>query len=131
MYVSWNWRLRFIRKHFLMLLLAFGFWFIQCQVAIASHDCQLNPAGEAVMIQHMDHQMSSHATESNMSLCGQHCVPDSSQKTLDNASLIAIPVVSSLALVMPTCEAVQEDAWSLTPPAVGPPATIRFCRFRE
>lgn len=114
-----------------MLLLAFGFWFIQCQVAIASHDCALNPVGEAAMIQHLDHQMSSHDAASNMSLCGQHCVPDSAQKISDNASLLAIPVVSTLAVVIPPCVAAEQEAWSLAPPAAGPPATIRYCRFRE
>ncbi|MEO3989568.1 DUF2946 domain-containing protein [Pseudocitrobacter cyperus] len=114
-----------------MLLLAFGLWFIQCQVVIASHDCPLTPTGEVAMIQHMDHQMSPHDSPTNMSLCGQHCVPDSAQKTLDNTSLLAIPVVMALAVVMPSCVGREEEAWSLTPPAAGPPATIRFCRFRE
>jgi len=135
MHASWNWRIRFIRKHLLMLLLAFGWLFVQSQVAIASHDCQLNPMGEMSMIQHLDHQMSPHSSPeqmAKMSLCGQHCAPDAVQKTLDYTSLVALPVASTLAVVMPLCAEEVVDEWSQIPSAsAGPPATIRFCRFRE
>lgn len=117
-----------------MLLLAFGWLFVQSQVAIASHDCQLSPTGEMAMIQHMDHQMSpgtSPMQMEDMSLCEKHCVPDAAQKSLDYPSLIALPVISTLAVVMPSCVEEEQDEWSLSPPSVGPPATIRFCRFRE
>jgi len=35
MYASWTYRLRFIKKHLLMFLLAFGWLLIQTQVAVA------------------------------------------------------------------------------------------------
>ncbi|MGM1298022.1 hypothetical protein ACS0TU_17835 [Enterobacter hormaechei] len=86
MYASWTYRLRFIKKHLLMFLLAFGWLLIQTQVAVASHQCSMDLRGEVATIQHME--------------------------------MMAQPSAS-------------HSAWSVTPPAVGPPATIRYCRFRE
>lgn len=118
-----------------MLLIAFGWLLIQSQVAIASHDCELRPSGESMMVQHMDHMMMADSAP-NMNtmktpLCEKHCVPDLVQKDVHHPSLVALPVSLTLAVADPVCPSAPHEGWSLTPPAAGPPATIRFCRFRE
>ncbi|WP_312949733.1 DUF2946 domain-containing protein [Superficieibacter sp.] len=123
-------RLRFLKKHLLMLLLAFGWLLIQSQMALASHDCALQPQGEAVMIQHLDHQMT-HPAVAKAPLCDKHCVPDTAQKITDHPPVVALPVAMTLDVMPLPCQAAPRSEWSLTPPAAGPPATIRFCRFRE
>ncbi|QHM97232.1 DUF2946 domain-containing protein [Kosakonia sacchari] len=136
MHAGWLYRLRFIKRHLLMLLLAFGWLLIQSQVALASHDCSVSVQGEHMMVQHMDHRMmmsdsAPHMDMMKTPLCEKHCVPDLAQKDTDNASLVALPVSLTLVAAEPVCSPVAHDGWSLTPPAIGPPATIRFCRFRE
>lgn len=54
MHASWTYRLRFIKKHLLMFLLAFGWLLIQSQVAVASHQCSMDLRGEVATIQHME-----------------------------------------------------------------------------
>lgn len=49
MHTGWISRLRVMRRHLTMLLIAFGWLLIQSQVAIASHDCDLDVQGETVM----------------------------------------------------------------------------------
>lgn len=119
-----------------MLLLAFGWLLVQSQVAIAAHDCELPAAGESMMVQHMDHMMmADNATAQSgamkTSLCAKHCVPDIAQKDPGHQPLTALPVSLTLAVVKPLCTLLSREGWALTPPAAGPPATIRFCRFRE
>lgn len=129
MHAHWSHRLRFLKKHLLMLLLAFGWLLIQSQMALASHDCAIAPQGETVMMQHLDHQMT-HPQVANAPLCDKHCVPDTVQK-IDHPPLVALPIAVTLDVVPLPSLAAPRSEWSLTPPAVGPPATIRFCRFRE
>ena len=134
-------RLGAIKRHLLMLLMAFGWLLIQSQVAIASHDCDLDVQGSTVMAQHYDHMMGGSAmTDSVMQspahamkapLCDKHCVPDVAQKETGHQPLVALPVSLTLAVAKPVCVDVAREGWALTPPAIGPPATIRFCRFRE
>lgn len=127
-------RLRFIRKHLLMLLVAFGWLFVNSQLAVASHDCQIDVTSEAVSVQHSQHmQMADHGAKLKTSgaLCDKHCLPDVMQKDNGHSELVAIPVADSLALVVPECAPPLAPVATLTPPATGPPATIRFCRFRE
>ncbi|HEY4435919.1 MAG TPA: hypothetical protein VGN40_07130 [Lelliottia sp.] len=133
MHASWTYRLRFLKKHLLMFLFAFGWLLIQSQVAVASHDCTLSPRGESAMIQHMDMMDTpQHHQLSNISpLCEKHCVPDQVQKDPAQPQLVAIPATMTITLNTLSCSEVAHSAWSLTPPAAGPPATIRFCRFRE
>lgn len=129
MHAHWSHRLRFLKKHLLMLLLAFGWLLIQSQMALASHDCAIAPQGETVMMQHLDHQMT-HPQVAKAPLCDKHCVPDTVQK-IDHPPLVALPIAVTLDIVPLPCLAAPRSEWSLTPPAIGPPATIRFCRFRE
>lgn len=135
MHAGWLYRLRFIKRHLLMLLMAFGWLLIQSQVAIASHDCDVSVQGETVMVQHMDHMMmADSAPQMNVMktpLCEKHCVPDLVQKDTPHQPLVALPSTLALAVVKPVCTDVSREGWSLTPPAAGPPATIRFCRYRE
>ncbi|MDY1036312.1 hypothetical protein GJV04_08765 [Enterobacteriaceae bacterium RIT714] len=133
MHASWTYRLRFLKKHLLMFLLAMGWLLVQSQVAVASHDCSLNLRGEMAMIQHTDMVAKplSHEVSVLSPLCEKHCVPDQAQKDPAQPQLVALPAAMTLTLNTPPCSATPHSAWSLTPPAAGPPATIRFCRFRE
>jgi len=120
----------------MMLLMAFGWLLIQSQVAIASHDCDLDMQGQTVMAQHYDHMMADTAPQlpvhaMRAPLCDKHCVPDVAQKDTGHQPLLALPVSMTLAVAKPVCVDIAREGWALTPPAVGPPATIRFCRFRE
>lgn len=86
------------------------------------------------MLQHQQHQMAdSTPAFSTMkgALCEKHCVPDSVQKDLQHMPLVALPATLTLAVVTPLCAEKIDSGWALSPPATGPPATIRFCRFRE
>ncbi len=117
-----------------MLLMAFGWLLFQSQVAIASHDCTLDMQGESAMLQHVGHMQTPEAPTTQAlqaPLCDKHCVPDAMQKESGHGSLAALPVDITLAVSLPACVDTPPTEWSLTPPAAGPPATIRFCRFRE
>ncbi len=133
MHASWTYRLRFFKKHLLMFLIAFGWLLIQSQVAVASHDCSIDLRGDVTAIQHMDMMAKPgpvHAADVSP-ICEKHCVPDQAPKDPGQPQLVALPASMTLTLNTPECTAVRQSAWSVTPPAVGPPATIRFCRFRE
>ena len=121
MHATWLRQLRFLKRHLLMLLIAFGWLLFQSQVAIASHDCTLDMQGRETA--------TTHALQTP--LCDKHCVPDAMQKESGHGSLVALPVETALAVSLPACVDTPPTEWSLTPPAAGPPATIRFCRFRE
>ena len=135
MHAAWLYRLRFIKRHLLMLLIALGWLLIQSQMAIASHGCALPVPGEAMAQQHLHHlAMGDDAPKAHAMkapLCEKHCVPDQVQKESHYPSLAALPATLTLAIAEPVCSAITSRSWVLTPPAVGPPATIRFCRFRE
>ena len=136
MYAGWLHQLRFIKRHLSMLLIAFGWLMIQSQVAIASHDCARQTMRESVTV----HAMNPSAMGDGMShmalvkkpLCDKHCVPDLAQPESHHLPLVALPTVLTLAVAAPVCSsAAAAEGGSLTPPAAGPPVTIRFCRFRE
>jgi hypothetical protein len=136
MHTGWVSRLRVMKRHLMMLLIAFGWLLIQSQVAIASHDCDLDVQGETVMAQHYDHMMTDNAMQPpahlmKAPLCDKHCVPDVAQKDTGHHTPVALPVSMTVAVAKPICVDTVREGWSLTPPAAGPPATIRFCRFRE
>ncbi|WP_297119287.1 hypothetical protein V1599_08650 [Enterobacter sp. ECC-175] len=133
MHASWTYRLRFLKKHLLMFLMAFGWLLIQSQVAVASHDCSIDLRGEVAAIQHMEmmgNAAPQHASDASP-LCEKHCVPDQVQKEPAQPQLVALPSAMTIALNVPECRSAGYSAWSVNPPAVGPPATIRYCRFRE
>jgi hypothetical protein len=128
-------RLRFFRKHLLMLLFAFGWLFVNSQVAVASHDCPIDITAQAAQVQHSNPMLmaADGAAMAKMSgsLCEKHCIPDVMQKDNGHSDLAALPVADSLALVVPECTPAVASVSLTTPPATGPPATLRFCRFRE
>ncbi len=130
---SWIFRLRYLKKHLLMLMFAFGWLLIQSQVAVASHDCTINVQGETASIQHLDMMAmpQHHAAPAPSALCDKHCVPEQVQKDTGHSQLVALPAAMTVTLNEPDCVAVASSSRVVTPPAVGPPATIRFCRFRE
>lgn len=118
-----------------MLLLAFGWLFVNSQVAVASHDCPIDFSAQAVSIQHGEHLLMADTdpdmAKMNGPLCEKHCVPDVMQKDNGHSDVAALPVADTLALIVPDCTPAVTSVSRLTPPATGPPATIRFCRFRE
>ncbi|WMY73301.1 DUF2946 domain-containing protein [Buttiauxella selenatireducens] len=127
-------RLRFFRKHLLMLLMAFGWLFVNSQVAVASHDCPVNISLQSLSIQHSDHMLMNSTRDlakTKGMLCEKHCIPDVMQKDNGHTSLAALPTANTLALVVPECNETVSSVALISPPATGPPATIRFCRFRE
>nr|WP_097164654.1 hypothetical protein [Enterobacter sp. CC120223-11] len=130
MNAHWTYRLRFFRRHLAMLLVAFGVLVLQSQLVLAAHQCDLNLMGDSAMLQHVEHQKLPSSTMKTP-LCDKHCVPDSAQKLADHPPVVALPVTLTLAAVEIPCQSVSRADWTLKPPAVGPPATIRFCRFRE
>lgn len=117
-----------------MLLMAFGWLFVNSQVAVASHDCPVEVSSQILSIQHNDHMLMDGAGDTvkmKGSLCEKHCIPDVMQKDNGHSALVALPVTNTLALIVPECSETVAAVAVLTPPATGPPATIRFCRFRE
>lgn len=113
-----------------MLLVALAVLLLQSQLALATHQCELLIQGDSPMLQHVQHQQMT-PVEMKTPLCEKHCVPDSAQKTADQPPVVALPVTLTLAAVETPAQSVTRADWTLKPPAVGPPATIRFCRFRE
>lgn len=130
MNAHWTYRLRFFRQHLTMLLVAFGVLVLQSQLALAAHQCDLNLMGDSTMLQHVQHQ-DMPSSFMKTPLCEKHCVPDSAQKVADHSPVVALPVTLTLAVVSAPAQSAPRADWTLKPPAVGPPATIRFCRFRE
>ena len=126
----WIYRLRFIRRHLSMLLIILCAIILQSQLATAAHRCQLDLMGESVTAQHLQHQ-SAHQETMKTPLCEKHCLPDSSQQKVEHPPLVALPVSLTIAAVDAPCAQTSAVDGSLKPPAAGPPATIRFCRFRE
>lgn len=118
-----------------MLLLAFGWFFVNSQVAVASHDCPIDVSAQAVSIQHSEHMLMADGQPSMAKvsgpLCEKHCIPDVMQKDNGHSDVVALPVADTLALMIPDCVPAVMSVSQLAPPATGPPATIRFCRFRE
>lgn len=117
-----------------MLLLAFGWLFVNSLVAVASHDCPVEISASSLSVQHSEHVLMKNQwdrVKAKGTLCDKHCIPDVMQKDNGYSSLVALPVTDTLALVTPECQEVVTSVALLTPPATGPPATIRFCRFRE
>lgn len=118
-----------------MLLLAFGWLFVNSQLAVASHDCPIDVSARAVSVQHSEHMLMAegHPSMAQISgpLCEKHCIPDVMQKDNGHSDVAALPVADTLALRAPGSVPAAMPIAQLAPPATGPPATIRFCRFRE
>ncbi|MBS4432267.1 hypothetical protein E2566_07025 [Pectobacterium punjabense] len=128
-------------------LLALCWLFLNAQLAIAGHQCDITLSQTPPAIQHQAHLQqtdvqpqsshahhaakASYAADQQTPLCEKHCVPDSVKQDNGSLALLALPVSNELVLADNPITLNQAcDAW-LSPPAAGPPAEIRFCRFRE
>ncbi|PWC13702.1 hypothetical protein B4923_07070 [Brenneria roseae subsp. americana] len=126
-------------------LLALCWLFLNAQLAIAGHQCDLTINQTSAFMQHQTHlqqtvshgahhhdeAMSAQVVKQQTPLCEKHCVPDTIKQDYANLALLAIPVSNELALAnQPYSVNCTSDVW-FSPPAAGPPAEIRFCRFRE
>ncbi|MGK8934809.1 DUF2946 domain-containing protein [Pluralibacter gergoviae] len=126
----WLYRLNALRRHLSMLLVMLCAIVLQSQLAVAGHRCPIDLSGASVQIQHLDHgQTGSKMMKS--ALCDKHCVPDGGQQKVEHPPLVALPLSMTLAVINIPCGSRSAVDGSLKPPAAGPPATIRFCRFRE
>ncbi|WP_067486662.1 hypothetical protein [Dickeya sp. CSL RW240] len=125
-------------------LLALCWLLLNTQLAVAGHRCGLTITAAPVMVQHEAHRMSHpadmpdgqttaqvKASAEISPLCEKHCLPDSATQELPSLSLLALPVNDELLPVPPSPSLAVASDDRLTPPVTGPPATIRFCRFRE
>jgi hypothetical protein len=107
---------------------------LNAQLALASHHCDLPASVASTASQHAGHMQDASGEQhlqSQTPLCEKHCVPDSSKYDNGTLSLVALPASSSLMLAaVDVSEPLCSAAWT-SPPIVGPPAEIQFCRFRE
>ncbi|KHT39413.1 hypothetical protein SNR26_10225 [Pectobacterium brasiliense] len=124
-------------------LLALCWFFLNAQLAIAAHQCDITLGQTSPTIQqqradiqqlsaHASHEIkASYVASPQTPLCEKHCVPDNVTQDNGSLALLALPVSGELVLAdNPVTLSPTSDVW-LSPPAVGPPAEIRFCRFRE
>lgn len=105
---------------------------LNMQLALAAHQMPI-PASD-VSVQHSvaDSPMPGmqHAAAQKM-LCDKHCNPDNAQTSAPSLHLTALPVDTRLLLIASEQTPCIEQAQWQQPPVTGPPAEIRFCRFRE
>lgn len=124
------------RRQRVFALLMLSLWLlVNAQLALASHDCAPRPAALPVTIHHapqMQHGSSMPTQAAAQGpLCEKHCVPDAAQKETQHSPLAALPGALDLTLTdWPAAPHIQRIAW-LAPPIAGPPAEVRFCRYRE
>ncbi|WP_448665947.1 hypothetical protein [Serratia plymuthica] len=128
-------RLRFAKKRARAWLWVVSWLLLNTQLALASHNCNLQFSGEAPMAQHMMHMQNSVPSQQQIQaqepLCEKHCVPESAQQDHTNLTLAALPTSGELAIITPfPSRSTSSNTWQ-TPPITGPPAEIVFCRFRE
>ncbi len=135
-------RTRACKKRLCGMLLVTCWFFLNTQLAIAGHQCDIAPADSPVFSQHQGHLQSdpmqqmlsamemSHGPAQN-SLCEKHCLPDSVQSDSGMLVLAALPTHTELVLAdIQQAPGVRRLDWHM-PPIVGPPTEIVFCRFRE
>ncbi|WP_213993691.1 hypothetical protein [Sodalis sp. dw_96] len=122
------------RRMFALILLAF--WLLlNAQLALAGHQCSMPVTALPAAMEHTesmlhDNDPQQHAAEPGL-LCDKHCVPDNAQKDSQHAPFAVLPSQTDLQVADWRDEPrIQDVAW-LAPPIAGPPAEIRFCRFRE
>ncbi|CNI10768.1 Uncharacterised protein [Yersinia frederiksenii] len=140
-------RMRASKMRMCGMLLVACWLILNAQLAIAGHQCDITPAASPVFTQHQGHlqpdrlqHSSMHAMPSMMdmshgqaqnSLCEKHCVPDSIQSDSGVLVLAVLPTHTELMLAdAQQTPRVHHVDWH-TPPIVGPPTEIAFCRFRE
>lgn len=116
-------------------LLALCWLLLNAQLAIAGHRCDLPVTAPTPAMQHQSHLMqpahTPQAAEQQSSLCDKHCVPDSVSQDFAALAALAPPASSELSLAERPQPLLLASAEWFSPPVAGPPAEIRFCRFRE
>ncbi len=134
-------RMRASKKRMCGLLLLACWLILNAQLAVASHQCDITPAASPVFTQHQGHlqnQMQDMPSMAEMphgqaqnALCEKHCIPDSVQSDSGMLVLAALPTNTELVLAdVQQNPRIHRLDWQ-TPPIVGPPTEIVFCRFRE
>ncbi|MBS0053994.1 hypothetical protein [Yersinia sp. Marseille-Q3913] len=134
-------RMRASQKRMCGMLLIACWLILNAQLAVAGHQCDITPAASPVFTQHQGHlqsQMHDMPSMMNMShgqaqnvLCEKHCIPDSVQSDSGMLVLAALPTHTELVLAdVQQNPRIHRLDWQ-TPPIVGPPTEIVFCRFRE
>lgn len=109
---------------------------LNLQLAVAAHHGgQQQPVTPQVQINHIVDGMMTMSGMDNVGqkvICEKHCDPDTAQpNTSTSLQLNALPAETTLLVVSPQQEICAERMDWHTPPVTGPPAEIRFCRFRE
>ncbi|TKI03615.1 hypothetical protein [Martelella alba] len=122
------------RRVFALILLAF--WLLlNSQLALAGHQCSMPVTALPATLEHTERMLHDDAPDQQAGqpglLCDKHCVPDCVHKDNQHAPFSVLPSPTELRLAdwRETPQTLSAD-W-LTPPIAGPPAEIRFCRFRE
>ncbi|WP_413736071.1 hypothetical protein ACL2XP_24835 [Sodalis sp. RH21] len=118
-----------------MILLAF--WLLlNAQLALASHQCSMPITALPAALEHTEQMLHGDAMQSPAHaaapglLCDKHCVPDSAQKDTQHAPFVVLPSQTDLLVAQWRDEPRIPDVAWLTPPIIGPPAEIQFCRYR-
>lgn len=123
------------RRVFALILLAF--WLLlNTQLALASHQCSMPITALPSAIEHSEQMLHDNMPTQQQRaaapglLCDKHCVPDSAQKDTQHAPFVVLSSQTELRLAEWRDEPRLPDVAWLTPPIVGPPAEIQFCRYR-
>lgn len=129
------------RFYFPALFFAACWLLLSSQLALASH--HTGHDGESMasmpsMNMNMDDTMSrymQHIVDMDMPvhkiLCDKHCHPDNGQVQNHKLQPDMLPANIEMRLAERQQNVCVQPVSYRTPPAIGPPAEIRFCRFRE
>ncbi|MEN0617098.1 hypothetical protein ABK730_07445 [Klebsiella indica] len=109
---------------------------LNLQLAVAAHHSgQQQPVTTQLQVHHVvDGRVIMPGMENagQKVICDKHCGPDSAQPNASTSlQLNALTGDTALVVVSPQQEICAERIDWHTPPVTGPPAEIRFCRFRE
>ncbi|QKJ87634.1 DUF2946 domain-containing protein [Paramixta manurensis] len=125
--------LRSGRRRLSVFLVALCWLALNAQLALAAHRCEMLPLPGAMAQHHASYHYTStpHSLKPPSPICEKHCTADPWQNDNGHVKIDTLPVVTTLIIQPPAQQiAVASPCW-LMPPASGPPAEIRFCRFRE
>lgn len=109
---------------------------LNLQLAVAAHHgLQPQPVMPQVQVHHQPDGadvMPGMENAGQKVICDKHCDPDTAQPNpTTSLQLNALAGETALLVVSPQQESCAERIDWHTPPVTGPPAEIRFCRFRE
>lgn len=121
------------RKSRLRTVFAVSCWvLLNAQLAVAAYNCDriTVPLPEEVQAVSMPGMNAGDMPVKSL-LCDKHCTPDNAQKTGQFHLADALMQGPAIRLVAAEISSSFSASYWLTPPVTGPPAEIRFCRFRE